>query len=581
MNQDIGEKYQKRSRPAHIFTSVRTIAGIIPVFLVVIMLGLLSEGVMTAGELWIWGGAVFLCQIARAVFHGVSLWKVHDYAYSSLVEIRLEVIEHLRKMPLAFFQQRKTGDLANIINHDVERVEQYLAHTLPEIVITNVLLAVSFLGVMILDWRLGLAMGAVIPVVLVLMFFFEKLWAGIIEKHHASVKKMSEDLMEYIAAIPVIKAFSKDEKKTQQVLNSLNDYIFWARKATINEAVPMSLVSMVLEGGVILLAIVGSILLSRQQIGFMPFVLAFILGGQFTDAFSRFMSLEHAKVTFKNTAATINSVLNEGTEKGKAKGQGMSPDVQPGDIVFENVRFSYDGEKNALEAIELVFKKGTVNALVGPSGSGKTTLANLLMGFWKADSGRITIGGKGIDDLHEQDLGALVAIVQQEVFLFNTSIAENIRIGNKEAGLPEIMAAAQKAQVHDLIMGLPQGYETTVGEGGARLSGGEKQRIAIARLILKNAPVVILDEATAAIDPYNEHLIQAALSNLSQDKTLIIIAHHLNTITQADRIIVMEAGRITAQGKHEELLQSSRLYQEMVQAQNEVDRWQIKEGAAL
>lgn len=577
MNQDIAKKYKKRCRPVNIFTSIRTIAGIIPIFLVIAMLGLLSEGAMTAGKLLSFAAANFLCQVVRAVFYGVSLWKVHDYAYSSLAEIRLDMIERLRKMPLAFFQKRKTGDLANIVNHDVERVEQYLAHTLPEIVITNVLLVVSFVAVMILDWRMGLAMGATIPAVFLLMFVFEKLWTGIIVKSHESTKKMSEDLMEYIAAIPVIKAFSKDEKKTQQVLNSLKEYIFWARKATINEAVPMSFVSMVLEGGIILMAIVGSILLSRQQIEFMPFVLAFILGGQFAEAFSRFMSLEHNKVTFKNTAATINSVMNAEPEQEKEKGAG----VKPGDIVFKDVHFSYDGEKKVLENIDLVFKKGSVNAVAGPSGSGKSTLANLLMGFWKADSGNITIGGKRIDDMHEQDLSALVSIVQQEVFLFNTTIEENIRIGNKEASRQEVIEAAKKAQVHEMIMSLPKGYETTVGEAGAKLSGGEKQRISIARMILKNAPVVILDEATAAVDPYNEHLIQAAISNLSQSKTLIIIAHHLNTITHADQIIVMESGRITTKGKHKELLQSSKLYQEMVQAQNEVDGWQIKEVAAL
>ena len=576
MNQDTAKKYKKRCRPANIFTSIRTIAGIIPIFLVVAMLGLLSGGAMTAGRLLILAAAIFLCQIVRAVFYGISVWKVHDYAYSSLAEIRLDMIAHLRKMPLAFFQKRKTGDLANIINHDVERVEQYLAHTLPEIVITNVLLAVSFAAVMILDWRLGLAMGATIPIVFLLIFIFEKLWTGIIVKNHESMKKMSEDLMEYIAAIPVIKAFSKDEKKTQQVLNSLKEYIFWARKATISEAVPMSFVSMVLEGGVILMAIAGSILLSRQQIEFMPFVLAFILGGQFTDAFAKFMSLQHAKVTFKNTAATIDSVMNVEPEKEKERCAG----VKPGDIVFEDVHFSYDAGEKVLENIDLIFKKGSVNAIVGPSGSGKSTLANLLMGFWKADSGTITIGGKGIDDLHEQDLSALVSIVQQEVFLFNTSIEENIRIGNKDASRQEVIEAARKAQVHDMIMDLPKGYETAVGEAGAKLSGGEKQRISIARMILKNAPVVILDEATAAIDPYNEHLIQAAISNLSQNKTLVIIAHHLRTITHADQIIVLEAGRITAKGKHEGLLQSCKPYQEMVQAQNEVDDWQIKEVSA-
>ncbi|TCL73293.1 ATP-binding cassette subfamily B protein [Hydrogenispora ethanolica] len=571
------KEFKKKGRLSSVLTSVSVIAGMIPIFVVMLMVGFLSKGNVVTGSIWALGALICLCQAVKAVFYALAIWKAHDSAYSSLAEIRLALIEHLRNMTLRFFQKRKTGDLANIINHDVERVELYLAHTLPEVVITNVLLAVIFISVMILDWRLGLAMISTIPLVFLAMYIFNKLWTRMIEKYHQSVKTMSEDLMEYIATIPAIKAFSKDEKKTEQVLDSLHAYIAWAKKATIGEAIPMSFIMMLLEGGMIVLTILGSILLRGNQIDMVKFILAVILGGQFSEAFARLMSFEHSKAVFKNTMATIDSVMGVEPEEENEKCR----DLPAGDIEFKNIHFSYDGEKKALEDINLVFQKNTVNAIVGPSGSGKSTLANLLMGFWKADGGKITIGGKSIDAMHERDLSALVSIVQQEVFLFNTSIAENIRIGKKDAGREEVIEAAKKAQIHDMIMSLPRGYETAVGEAGARLSGGEKQRISIARMILKNAPVVILDEATAAIDPYHEYLIQKAISNLGKNKTLIIIAHHLNTITHADQILVMEDGRIKARGKHEELLKSSRMYQAMVKAQNEVDGWQIKEAKAL
>jgi ATP-binding cassette subfamily B protein len=232
-----------------------------------------------------------------------------------------------------------------------------------------------------------------------------------------------------------------------------------------------------------------------------------------------------------------------------------------------------------LEDVNAVFRQGEISAIVGSSGSGKTTIANLMMGFWKTENGIVALGGKNIADVDEHELSKLISIVQQESFLFNTSIADNIAIGRQGASREDIVKAAKLACIHETISGLPEGYDTIVGEGGAKLSGGEKQRIAIARVILKNSPVVILDEATAAIDPYNEHLIQEAIVNLSRGKTLIVIAHHLSAIMGADQIVVMDRGRIAAAGKHGELMKSCALFAEMVAAQETVDRWEIKAEA--
>uniref|UniRef100_UPI0028040B0C ABC transporter ATP-binding protein n=1 Tax=Stomatobaculum longum TaxID=796942 RepID=UPI0028040B0C len=230
-----------------------------------------------------------------------------------------------------------------------------------------------------------------------------------------------------------------------------------------------------------------------------------------------------------------------------------------------------------LEDINLRFPKGSKTALVGASGCGKSTLANLLMGFWEPTDGHITIAGEDAAAFSEKQLNRLFSIVQQEVFLFNLSMEENIRIGKPDAGMEEIMDAAKKARIHDFIMLLPNGYQTMAGEAGIKFSGGEKQRISIARMILKDAPIIILDEATAAVDTENEAYIQAAIDDLSRDKTVIMIAHHLNTIRDADQIVVMDSGRIVDTGRHNELLDRCVLYRKMVENQNKVDNWKIKE----
>ena len=254
--------------------------------------------------------------------------------------------------------------------------------------------------------------------------------------------------------------------------------------------------------------------------------------------------------------------------------------LENGDIALENVTFSYEGREDALKNVNVRFRQGEVSAIVGASGSGKSTIANLIMGFWKTGQGSVTVGGKNIADAGEKELSKLMSIVQQESFLFNTSIADNIAIGRQGASREDIESAAKLACVHDMIAALPNGYDTVAGEGGAKLSGGEKQRVAIARVILKNAPVIILDEATAAIDPYNEHLIQEAITNMSRGKTLIVIAHHLSAIRGADRIVVMDSGCKVAAGKHGELIESCPAYAEMVAAQNAVDNWEIKANFA-
>lgn len=571
--------YKKRGKLSAFFTAISVITGILSIFVVVYMISLLWDGTSLKNVILL-GAAVCLCQIIKAVFYALALWKAHDSAYSSLLEIRLAMIEHLKKLPFSFFQKRKVGDLANIIDRDVERIELYLAHTLPDVVITNIICLAVFIIVTFLDWRLGISVISTAPFVFILMPIFNRLWTKSVENYQKGIQTVSKNVIEYIGSISAIKAFSREEKKTEKVLQSMYDYIASARKAIYVQSVPMSFITLLMESGIVIVAIVGSTILSSQPItawGITVYILSIILAGQFSKNFSKSMSLQYNKIVFHNTMKAVDSVMSVPAEPEKEK-QG-SP--MAGDIEFKDVTFSYDEKESALKSINVIFKKNSVNAIIGPSGAGKSTMANLMMNFWQPDNGTITIDGLNIKDFHEQDLSALISIVQQDTFLFNSSIEENIRIGKTDASLEEIVGAARKARIHDIIVSFPDGYQTMVGEAGAKLSGGEKQRISLARMILKDAPIIILDEATSALDPYNEALIQQAISNLCENKTLIIIAHHLNTIRSADQILVMKDGKIAAKGNHNELIETNELYKSMVEADKQAEHWNIKEVSSL
>ncbi len=570
------QEYKRKSITSRILMAVSVISGIVPIFIVINMVRLLTNKEITKESILMYGGIIFLCQILKAVFYGLSLWKAHEYAYNALSEIRLKIISHLKKLPFSFFQKRKIGDLTNIINHDVDRVELYLAHGLPDITIATFIPIFIAVGLLIYDWRLGLALVSTVPLMLIYQVFLTKLIASDINKYHKSTSEMSENLLEYIGTIPVVKAFSKDENRTKTLLQHMHDYITWVGQMTKNISGPMTVPIILIECGLIVMTIIGSRLLISQKVELNVFILAIILGGIFINTIGKYATYHHFVIIFQKSVNSINTILGVETIDKKETNEIL----QSGDIEFKDIKFSYEKDKTVLEDVNLTIKKNTMNAVVGISGSGKTTIANLLMGFWKPDSGVISINGKNINDLSEKDLSKLVSIVQQEAFLFNMSIEDNIRIGNNDATKDQIIEAAKKAQIHDMIMSLPKGYETKVGEAGAKLSGGEKQRLSIARMILKNAPIIILDEATSAIDTYNEFLIQKAIDNLGKNKTIITIAHHLNTITNSDQIVVMDSGKVIAKGTHQELLDDCKLYREMVKEQSNVDNWKIKEVAS-
>ena len=541
--QELIRRVTGKNRLSNIMLCCKIVFDLIPQVLLIHMIGLYFAAALTREQILWECGAMLICFIGKAVCAYSATWTAHKAAYTCLTDLRLQIIRHLKKLSLGFFQERKTGDLTNVVQHDVEQVEGHLAHGLPEIMSATILPAAVFLVMLWVDWRLALVMIVGLPLMWITKKVSAPLWTKNFKIYADSVTRMQENVMEYVSNISVIKAFGKEETKTEKTIQSAKDYDY------------------------------GTYLLSASQIELPRLILAIVLGGLFTSSIAKVATFQHYGIVFKQAMKGIWSILGVAAPNRPEQ----SADPLGGEIVISNLNFAYNGDGKVLENINLRFPKGSKTALVGASGCGKSTLANLLMGFWEPTDGRITIAGEDAASFSEQQLNRLFSIVQQEVFLFNLSMEENIRIGKPEAGMEEIIAAAKKARIHDFIMSLPNGYQTMAGEAGVKFSGGEKQRISIARMILKDAPIIILDEATAAVDTENEAFIQAAIDDLSRDKTVIMIAHHLNTIRGTDQIVVMDSGRIVDTGRHNTLLDRCALYRKMVEDQNKVDNWKIKE----
>lgn len=573
---DLIAEVRSKNTMTNLLICLKVLFDLVPQLLIVHMISSVFTGGTASSRVAIDAGLILACFILKAACGGAAVWKAHEAAYNALTDLRLQIIAHLKKLPLGFFQERKVGDLTNIVQHDVEQVEIYLAHGLPEIMAAKILPSAIFGIMLILDWRLAGLMIIGLPFMWLTKTVSAPLWKKNFKIFADSTKEMQENLMEYIAAITVIKAFSKEERKTEKTLRSAKDYVYWVKKSMAGISVPMGFIDLFMESGVVLVMIFGIRFLASGEISTERFILSAISGVAFTSSIAKTATYQHYEIVFNQAMSGIGSILNVPAPE---KNDAATP-VSSGDIRLSELSFAYAGRREAIAGVNIVFKQGSKNALVGASGSGKSTLANLMMRFWRPDEGVIAIAGRNIQELSERQVNSLFSIVQQDVFLFNLSMEENIRIGKPSATREEIIDAAKKARIHDFILSLPNGYETLAGETGVRFSGGEKQRISIARMILKDAPILILDEATAAVDAENEVHIQAAIETLSRDKTLIVIAHRMNTIQTADQIVVMDRGTVIRSGTHESLLGCCELYRAMIQAQRKVDRWTIQEGAA-
>ena len=490
----------------------------------------------------------------------------HISAFNILYKIRIDLIEHMSKLNMGFFKKNMTGKLKKIINEDVEKLENFIAHQIPDLS-SAFATPLIFLGIMFyFNWQLSLVLFIPIILGILAQSGMFKNYMGKVDHFYKLVAKLNSTIMEYINAMNVMKAFNLTAKSFKDYRNNTQEYAdYWIELTEL--AVPYySAFLCLLDTGLLFIIPIGGIMLLNGKITISVYILFLLMSTIFLNSLRTLFELSESLSFLLKGMEKIIEIFNE---KEQESGDISFPEHFSESLKYENVTFAYNKAK-VINNFTLTIRAGTTTALVGPSGSGKTTIGLLAGRFWDIDEGKITIDGTDIKDISYESLMDNVSFVFQDTFMLHDTIYENIIMG-KNYTREEVENAAKKAQIHDFIMSLPDRYETKIGEGGVKLSGGEKQRISIARAILKNTPIVILDEVTSYSDIENEAKIQSALKTLLKGKTALIIAHRLYTIKNADNIVFMKKGQITEQGTHEELLRNRADYWHLWSLYNEND----------
>ncbi len=490
----------------------------------------------------------------------------HISAFNILYKIRIDLIEHMSKLNMGFFKKNMTGKLKKIINEDVEKLENFIAHQIPDLS-SAFATPLIFLGIMFyFNWQLSLVLFIPIILGILAQSGMFKNYMGKVDHFYKLVAKLNSTIMEYINAMNVMKAFNLTAKSFKDYRNNTQEYAdYWIELTEL--AVPYySAFLCLLDTGLLFIIPIGGIMLLNGKITISVYILFLLMSTIFLNSLRTLFELSESLSFLLKGMEKIIEIFNEKEQK---SGNISFPEHFSESLKYENVTFAYNKAK-VINNFTLTIRAGTTTALVGPSGSGKTTIGLLAGRFWDIDEGKITIDGTDIKDISYESLMDNISFVFQDTFMLHDTIYENIIMG-KNYTREEVENAAKKAQIHDFIMSLPDRYETKIGEGGVKLSGGEKQRISIARAILKNTPIVILDEVTSYSDIENEAKIQSALKTLLKGKTALIIAHRLYTIKNADNIVFMKKGQITEQGTHEELLRNRADYWHLWSLYNEND----------
>lgn len=499
------------------------------------------------------------CWVLRVTLHSISTTLSHVGTFNVLGEVRRQICEKLSRIPLGSVLDDNSGSYKNIIVERVDSVETTLAHIIPEFTANILLPIVMFVYLLTIDLRMGLSNLTTAAIGLVFFSIMMAKSKGGFEKSVEKTKRLNDTAVEYINGIEVIKAFGRSKSSYEKFAVAAREgadcFIDWMRRCIWWSAGGMAFMPATFLG----VLPVGLILVNNGSLSPEDFITSLILSaGLITPlvvAFSYTDDIMKMKTIFSEVTEILMREDMVRPEKAEKKPIGT-------DIVLKNVRFAYK-DKEILHGIDMEIKQGEIAAIVGPSGSGKSTIARLIDSLWDPDSGDITFGGVNIKELPLDYYTNQIAYVAQDNYLFDMTVRENIRLGRSGASDEEVENAAKKCGRHDFIMSLENGYDTIVGSAGGHLSGGERQRICIARAMLKDAPVVILDEATAYTDPENEALVQSSVAKLVKGKTLIVIAHRLSTITDADKIFVVNNGKLEAKGTHEQLLESCYLYKNM------------------
>lgn len=541
------------------------------------------SGTLNRTSLWVAWGVMLACFVVTWIFENIACKLIYRDGFMASADGRIKLAEHIRRLPLGFLMSKNSGEIGNTMMNDFSRTESAMTHILPQIISGAIMAVIASVVFLIADWRMGLAMFAGFPIALLIMFGMRGLERRLDTQLSQARVNQAGMLQEYLYGMRIIKSYNMQGDNFEKLKKACTDY----RDACIKVEGgigPLNLVAAAfLRSGLSLMTVVGVFLVSGGTLTVPGFALFLLIGTRVFDPLAVAIMNYSELMMCGMSGERICTLLDEP----EMAGSGDAPSEH--EIRFDHVSFGYKvnvaeseregglgrGEKEVLHDVSARLEPGTMTAVVGPSGSGKSTMLRLIARFYDPTSGKVLFGGADEKNMEPEKLMKNISMVFQDVYLFQDTVANNIRYGKEDATQEEIENAARLANCYDFIMQMPDGFDTMIGEGGSTLSGGEKQRISIARAILKNAPVVLLDEATSSLDPENEAQIQQAISRLVQGRTVVVIAHRLKTVVGADTILVLDQGRIVEQGTHEQLLTKNGLYAKLWNLQTSTEGWKI------
>lgn len=552
--------------------ALQNISFMFPVGLLYFLVDDMMSGGVTAGRIWFY---IIGCVVAVGLILLTTWFQYNATYFATYIESgvrRITLAEQLRKIPLSFFGKKDLADLTSTIMADCAFLETAFSHYIPELV--GSIISTTLVGVCLFfyDWRMAIAALWVLPIAYAIVGFSSKVQDKLNQKSMNAKISCADGIQECIETVRDLKSNNAENA----YLSGLDKKIKAVEKrAIISEfgtAVFVVSASMILKLGIASVALIGSSLLIGGNLDILTFFMFLLVVSRLYDPFQSALQNLAAVISSKTNIGRMNEILNHPVQSGS--------DVLSNngcDIVFDHVAFAYNTGETVLKDVSFTAKQGEVTALVGPSGGGKTTVSRLAARFWDISKGKIAVGGMDISKVDPETLMSLYSIVFQDVTLFDNTIMENIRIGRKDATDREVLAAARLANVDEFAEKLPDGWHSMIGENGCELSGGERQRISIARAFLKNAPIILLDEATASLDVENETLIQSALSRLIKDKTVIVIAHRMRTVAGADKIVVLSDGVVAEEGSPDELYKKDGIYAHMTDLQRDSQNWTLSD----
>ncbi len=536
------------------------------------LLFFLVQDILAGNELnaWDYGWKIVACLLAIA---GMEYFKYNKQFTSVYVESgrrRISLAEKLRRLPLSFFGKKDLADLTSTIMADAAAIETGTSHYVPELIGSMISTVLVGAGLFIFDWRMALSAIWVIPIALAIVAFSSRFQNYFNRRSIQARVDLADQIQEGLEAFQDIRANEAESKYLQKLYPRIDLVEKRAVEAELGIAIFVVSAQMILRLGIATVALTGALLLSEGSLEIISFFMFLLVASRLYEPMAGALVNLGAVISLGIQSERMDEILSHEEQSGvdRLSNQGY-------DIAFKDVHFAYDSDESVLDGVSFTARQGEVTALIGPSGSGKTTISRLASRFWDIPSGTVTVGGMDISQIDPETLLSLYSIVFQDVTLFNNTVLENIRIGRKDATDEEVIAAARLAHVDCFAERLPQGWNSLIGENGSELSGGERQRISIARAFLKDAPIILLDEATASLDVENETFIQESLSRLIKDKTVIIIAHRMRTVAGADKIVVLKEGRVAESGTPAELLASGGFYKQMQDIQQNAMDWKL------